>query len=652
MKNFISLFFVSILFVATSISQNKKEVLMTVNSQPVYVSEFTKVYNKNLDLVQDESQKDIDTYLGLFKDYKLKVAEAYAQKLDKNPSYTREFSEYQDQLSRNYILENTAKEELAREAYERSKEEIKAAHILIKVGFDDTSQDTLVAYNKIKEIRQKALNGEDFSALAKKNSEEPNADKTGGSLEYFTVFNLVYPFETEAYNTKVGQISKIVRTSYGYHIIKVLDRRDRAPFIKVSHIMIGTKGGERTFDPEERVNEIYKKLQQGESFESLAKQFSDDKSSAKNGGALNKFSKGDLRSPEFENAAYSIKKVGEYTRPIKTDFGWHIIRLDQNFGTPSFEDEKDELEKRVSEGDRSKVVTNAINEQIKNKYGFKKTSDVLPFFENLLSDEVLIRKWVLDSSFTGKEKIIFTIGKKNVTYLDFANFISSRQKTTRPYKNKAALVKDLYDEFETDELKNYFKEQLEFENEDYAAILNEYRNGLLIFDVMNKNIWDKAKNDTIALEKFYELHKSEYNWKARSKSEIVSANSKDLAKQVQALMNAGKSKDEIRDALNTDGKINVIVSGGSYEMGDKELPNNFVATVGVSEVYTVEDSFVVVHTTEVIAPSSKTFDEVKGKVISDYQNTLEQEWMQSLRNKYTINVNQKELKKVKKQLKK
>ena len=216
MKNFLSLFILVFLGATTVFSQNKKEVLMTINGDPVYTNEFKRVYKKNLDLVQDESQKDIDGYLNLFVDYKLKIAEAQAQKLDEESTYKREFSKYRDQLSRNYLFEDKVTEELAKEAYERGKFDIAASHILIRTDYESVPQDTLAAYNKIKSIRERALKGEDFTTLAKTYSEEPGASERAGDLGYFSVFTMVYPFETAAYNTPVGEISDIVRTSFGY----------------------------------------------------------------------------------------------------------------------------------------------------------------------------------------------------------------------------------------------------------------------------------------------------------------------------------------------------------------------------------------------------------------------------------------------------
>ena len=651
MKNFISVFILVLLSTTTVFSQNKKEVLMTIDGKPVYAKEFMRVYNKNLDLVQDEAQKDIDGYMDLFIDYKLKIAEAEAQGLDKESAYKSEFSKYRDQLSRNYLFEDKVTEELAKEAYERGKEDISASHILIRVDYESVPQDTLAAYNKIKSIRERALKGEDFTQLAKNYSEEPGAKESGGNLGYFSVFSMVYPFENAAYSTKVGEISKIIRTSFGYHILKVSDRRSKLPKIAVSHIMISDKKGARTFNPEERINELYTLLKQGESFESLAKQFSDDKNSAVKGGKLNPFTKGDLRAAEFEDAAYELKNVGDISKPVKTDFGWHIIRFDEKLSAESFDQQKESLEKKVTEGDRSKIVTNAINNKIKEKYGFKKGESFLPYFDTYVDNEVLKRKWTMTPIPSTEDKTLFTIGNKKLGYTDFANFISTRQKTTRPYKQKEALLVDLYDEFETENLKDYFKENLEDENEDYAAILTEYRDGLLIFDVMNKNIWQKAKNDSIGLQAYYNKTKQDYQWKQRVDAEIYSATSEMLAQQIQKMLMEGKTAEEIKAVINTNEKVNVLITPGLFEVGQHELPNNLEIKEGVSNVYANNDSFVVVSVKQIIAPGEKSLDEVMGKVLSNYQNDIEVRWMQDLRSKYKVEVNKKTLKHVKKELK-
>lgn len=651
MRNFSTLFLLAFLSTITVFSQNKKEVLMTIDGKPVYASEFKRVYKKNLDLVQDDSKKNIDEYLNLFIDYKLKITEAEAQGLDKEPEYESEFLKYRDQLSRNYLYEVKITEDLAKEAYERGKEQVNATHILIKVDYEAVAQDTLKAYNKIKSIREKALEGEDFKALAKKYSEEPGAKERGGELGYFTVFSMVYPFENAAYNTKVGEVSEIIRTGFGYHILKVNDRRQAQPKIVVSHIMISDKKGARDFNPEERINEIATMLKQGESFESLAKQFSDDKNSAIHDGQLKPFSKGDLRSEKFEEAAYALENRGDISEPIKTDFGWHIIRLDKKLEPQTFDQQREKLEKKVGEGDRSMVVIHAVNNTIKDKYGFSEGESYSPFFETYLGDDILKRRWVMTPISVEKDKTLFTIGTKNVTYTDFAKYIEDRQKTTRPYRSKETLLGDFYNEFETLALKNYFKERLADEDENYAGILSEYRDGLLIFDVMEKNIWDRGKNDSIGLQEYYNKTKNNYQWKQRVDADIYSATSQMSAQQIQKMLAEGTSSDEIKAVLNSDEKVNVLITPGVFEVDQEELPKNLEIKKGTSSIYPSNGSFVLVNIKEIIAPGVKSLDDVRGRVLSNYQNDIEESWMKSLHSKYKVEINKKTLKRIKKELK-
>ncbi|PVW13100.1 peptidylprolyl isomerase [Marixanthomonas spongiae] len=650
MNRYFIVLLLTVLVSNSVLGQDKKEVLLTIDGSPVYVSEFKRVYNKNLELVQDESQKSVDGYLDLFIDYKLKAAEAYAQNLDETRAYKNEFRKYQEQLSRNYIFENKVTEDLAREAFERGKEEINADHILIQVGYDAVPQDTLKAYNKIKEIRKKAVAGEDFEQLAKQYSEEPGAKERAGKLGYFSVFSMVYPFETGAYNTQEGEVSEIIRTRFGYHIIKVLDRREREPKISVSHIMISDNAGARTFDPEERINEVYAMLQQGKAFEDLAKQYSDDKNSAVKGGQLSPFAKGDLKSDKFETAAYNLKKPGDVSKPIKSEFGWHIIRLDSVLGKPTFEEEKDYLEKRVKEGSRSKIVSHAVNNKIKEKYGFSQKNNYSPFFNEFVTDEVMNRRWKYDTLPPSQDKVLFTIGERNVMYSDFAEYISERQRRMQLAKTKFKVISDMYDEFETQALKDYFRYKLEDENEQYAAVISEYRDGLLIFDLMEKNVWNKAKSDSVGLQKFYETHKKEYKWKKRYDVEIISATNKKTAQQAAKLFKKGKTGDEIKAQLNQGDTVNVILTTGMFEKGERELPMDFKGKKGVSEVYHQNDSYIVVNVKRTIPAGIKPLEQARGRVLSDYQNHIEKKWMESLHDKYNVTINKKALKGVKEAL--
>ena len=521
-------------------AQNKKNVLLTINSNPVYSSDFTKVFNKNLDLVVEESQKNVAGYLDLFIDYKLKITEAYAQELDKNQQYIKEFKKYEDQLAKKYIYDKRVVSKLVEEAYDRSLEEINAEHILVLSNLNDSPNDTLKAYNKIKEAHVKALKGENFTSLVIEYSEEPGAKKSKGKLGYFTAFQMVYPFENTAYNTNVGEISQITRTSFGYHIIKINDRRKKKPKINVSHIMIFSNKDKKAEDPEERINELYAMIMQGEPFEKIAKQFSEDKNTGVKGGQLKTFGPGDLKAPKFENAAYSIKNEGEIIAPIQSAFGWHIIRLNEKFSIPSFEEQKDDIEKKVKGGARALVVTQAINNKIIKKYGFKEGESYISYFNNFVNDSILSRKWTYSSIPLTENQILFIIGDHDVTYTDFAEYLRDNQKTIKKYINKESLLIDMYVKFKNETLKNYFKERLEVENTEYATIINDYRNGLLVYDVMNKNIWQIAKTDSTGLKDYYETKKNNYKWKKRLDVDIYSSSDEITTKQVQTLLMRGK----------------------------------------------------------------------------------------------------------------
>lgn len=650
MKKYFTLF-TALLLTISVFAQKKKDILLEIDNKPVYVNEFKRVYSKNLDLVQQESQRDIDGYLELFIDYKLKIAEAKNQKLDEKSEYLSEFEKYRNQLSRNFLAEDQLVSELAKEAFERGKEEIDASHILIRVGYEALPKDTLEAYNKIKAVREKALKGEDFAVLAQKNSEEPNAKETKGHLGYFTVMQMVYPFETEAYNTKVGEISNIVRSSFGYHIIKVHDRRERAPKIAVSHIMISDKQGARNFNPKERIEEILAMYKQGSSFEELAKEYSDDLATGRLGGALKAFRKGELRSDEFEEAAYGLKNAGDVSEPVQSAFGWHIIRLDEILAPESFEDQKEELEKKIATGDRAKSIVTTINKDIKKKYGFKNGSDYHAFFNTYVTDSILHRKWKRTPIATSDNKTLFKIGDKEVKFSDFAEYIESNQKTIRPTTDKEVLLANFYNDFETETLREYFKNRLEKENEDYAAVLNEYREGLLIFDVMEHNIWEKAKTDSIGIQNFYEKSKQNYRWKKRVSGDVFSTTSQIMAERVQTMLKGGKEAEEIKSELNAHGEINVMLTQGNFEIDQNILPENLELKEGVSSVYPRNGSFIVVNIQEILPEGIKDLDDVRGTVVSQYQNQVEKDWMESLHSKYQVKINEKTLKRLKKELK-
>lgn len=631
-----------------------KEVLFTINEKPYYTDEFQRVYNKNIDLVKDESQKDLNHYLDLFVGYKLKINKANKLGLQEGKSYQSELKTYRAQLSKNYLTDSKVTKELVQEGFERYMKEIKASHILILVDENALPADTLKAYKKAEEARSKALKGEDFANLAIQYSEDPSAKENKGELGYFSAFRMVYPFETAAYTTPKGQISKIVRTRFGYHIIKVEDVRENRGELTVAHIMIlkpQNQTAEETEKGKKTIQDIYTKLQQGENFESLAKQFSQDKSSASKGGVMNRFGAGQLSSEEFENAAFALKNVNDYSAPVESSFGWHIIKLIEKHQVKNLEEMQSELENKISRDERSRLIANSVTDKLKKKYTVKKNEKLYTAIAKTVTDKFYTKDWTLPQSTKALEGDLVTInGKKAVSGTEFLTFLDVKQKEDNKLKPLKKLLDKKYEEFVDVKLNEYYNDNLENEFPEFAAVMDEYRDGLLLFDLMEKEIWEKAKTDSIGLQNFYENNKQNYKWGNRVDAQVFSSTKKDVAKKAQKFLKQGKSADYIKEKLNVKGAVDIIANEGIFDENSDALPKGKKEN-GISDVIQEGDYFFVMKINKHLETGPKTFEEAKGKVINDYQQFLEEKWVGDLKQEFKININQPVFEKVKKQMK-
>ena len=411
--------------------KNTKEVLFTIGDKPYYTDEFKRVYNKNIDLVKDESQKDLTQYLELFIGYKLKVNKANDLGLQKNEKYTSELKGYRTQLSKNYFTDSKVTDVLVNEGYSRSLKEVRASHILINCDENAAPADTLIAFNKAKDLRERANNGEDFGKLAQEFSQDPSAKDNKGDLGYFSAFRMVYAFENAAFKTPKGNISNPIRTRFGYHIIKVVDNRDNRGEVTVAHIMVmkpAVDNKENQDKAETSINDIYKKFLAGEKFDALAKLYSEDKASASKGGTLNKFGSGQLSSMEFEDAAFALTKENPVSKPVKSAFGWHIIQLIEKHLPKSLADSKLELEEKIGKDERSRLITSSLNDKLRKKYTIKKDVKAYANVQKAVTDAFYDSKWELPTNvkdFLGK---LVSIQESNITH-------------TNPVANNLYLVK-------------------------------------------------------------------------------------------------------------------------------------------------------------------------------------------------------------------
>ncbi len=651
MKYFVVLFLIG--FQSLLVAQNaKKEVLFSIDDRSFYNDEFARIYNKNIDLVKDESQKDLNQYLELFIGYKLKIAKAYKLELDKSPKYISELASYRTQLSKNYLTDSKVTQELLDEAYARYNNEIKASHILILADENASPADTLKAYNQIAEIRKKIQNGADFETVAAETSQDPSAKENKGNLGYFSVFRMVYPFESAAYNTKKGEVSKIIRTKFGYHIIKVYDIRKNRGEISVSHIML-MKQADAALEEKSKItiNDIYKKIQQGEEFGALAKQFSEDKSTSDKNGEINRFASGQLSSAEFEDMAFSLTKEKPLSVPFQSDFGWHIIKFKEQFPVKTLAELTSELEEKIKKDERSRKITISVNSKLRKEFPIQRDNKLYAAVKKATVVGLKLETWKkpTDKSF---DKNLFSIQNNAIAASKFVDFLDNQQKGFRNSNiNENALVDNTYEQFVDKELNQYYNDNLETKFPEFGFIMDEYRDGLLLFDLMEKEIWEKSKNDSIGLQKFYEVNKEKYRWNNRIDAAIYSSTKIEVIKKAQKMLKDKNSAESIKEKLNTAGKVEIMENQGIYEMQNAIVPKNVKFELGISDIVKQGDYYFITKVNKLLPEGLKKIEECKGKLVNDYQQYLEENWVVGLKKEFKLQVNQDVFEKAKKTIK-
>lgn len=620
--------------------QIDKKILFTINEKPFYTDEFVRVYNKNLDLVKDESQKDLVNYLDLFVGYKLKVEKALKEGLNNNVSYQNELKTHRDQLAKSYLNDSEVTQKLLQEAYERYKYEVKASHILLSLEENALPADTLKVYNKAIEIRNRVLKGEDFGKLAQEFSIDPSAKENKGDLGYFSVFKMVYPFESAAYNTPIGSVSMPVRTQFGYHLIQTVDKRTNRGEVTVKHIMIVDKEGSLE-TAEKKINDIYAKLVAGENFEELAKAHSNDTSSSQRGGLMPSFKGGDIAVEEFENEAFGLKNNGDFSKPFKTRIGWHIVKLESKKGIEPFADLQFQFEGRIARDSRSQKIQIAMSDKAKTTYSYTTNKANIEALVKAIDEKKFNYAWSLDEKNPLNNKPVVTINKDKVLNVkEFVNFLTLQTKYSSNFKPISKFVATSLDKFIDTQIVAYYDDKLESRNSEFKNIVDEYKDGLLIFELLEKDIWTAAKSDTIALQSFYNKNIANYILPKRYDAEIFSTTDKNVAKKMAKLIKKGKDSDTIKSTFNSKEKVQVLTRKDIFAYNDPALPQPIDDKKTISNLIQEKEYFYIVKINEVLPQSQLSFEDVKSRVISDYQIELESGWVNRLKNEFNVKLDQ------------
>ena len=623
-------------------AQEKSDpVLMKISNEPISKSAFEKIYKKNNTTKENlADKKTLEEYLELFINYKLKVKEAESLKLDTSPSFKSELQNYRKQLAAPHLSDKEVTDKLMHEAYDRLKKDIHASHILVRVGPDALPKDTLVAYNKIIKIAERVKKGENFNQLAKEVSEDASAKENGGDLGYFTALLMVYPFENAAYNTQAGELSKVVRTKYGYHLLFVYEIRPAMGQYRVAHIMVKSP---KNFTPEDtlkakaKIDEIDQKLKGGEKFEDLVTQYSDDQSSSKKGGELPLFGTGRMVA-EFERAAVALKKDGDISEPIRTPFGWHIIKRLEKKDLSSYEDMQSELKTKISRDSRSEMSRSVLISKIQKEYQFTEFPAARAEVFSGIDSTYLEGKWNA-GKISNLDKPVFKILNRNYTQRELAKYLADHQSKRKGADLNSSLHTN-YEQFVNESCISLKESRLELEIPEFKSLMDEYRDGILLFELTDQKVWTRAVKDTLGLQQFYAKNKSNYMWTERAEASIYTCANAEIAGNVKKLLQKGDLTDEqIQEEINKNSQLDLSITSGTYQKGENAFLDSVSWTKGITPSKNVNKSVVLARIKNILKAQPKLLEDAKGLVTADYQGFLEKEWIEQLRKKYPVSVN-------------
>jgi len=630
-------------FVFTTNAQDSNEVLFELDEDSFMVGPFVDSFQKNSDLVAS-TKDDLEDYLQLYINFRLKIKSAYDQELDTLQSFQKEFNTYYKQIADSYISNGKVTEAMVKEAYDRTRTEVRASHILLNLSKYD--EDTAKVYNKALMLMKRAENGDDFGMLAKQNSEDPSARLNEGNLNWFNAFKMVYEFEDAAYKLDVGEISKPVKSDFGYHIIMKTGERASKGKLKTAHILIVKKDSIQ--DPKEQIEKIYLKVENGDDFHDLAKQYSDDTSTAAEGGYVPAFGIGGLNSKTYENEAFRMENIGDYTKPFQTKFGWHIVKLIEVEPIQSYQDLKEDLKKRLKSSSRSKLLVSKIKDDLEARYEVTINEAARSYFLKALDSTFNKMKWRFLPSENMPKTYVIKVEEREVDFKTFGEYLERQQRNLSKLPEHKIVIEDALNDLVYNELLAHHKTQLVKIDQNFANRIEEYKNGILIFDFMLTNVWDPISKDTLLQRDYYASNQDEFVTDLKIEGQLYSSSSKSSIKEVRSRLKKKKSQDSISILLPDDVMLEqVLISKSS-----PKIPKAFKFKEGVSPIYKHLDQYLVMNAIEEKPSFIPEFNNVSGKIISNLQEKREEQLISNLRDQYPIKINKSVLGKVKQKFEK
>ena len=620
--------------------------LLTIGGKPVDKDELIYLLskgNKSEPGTPGMSREEFDENLDLFINYKLKVREAEAKGLDQTDEFLREFESFRENLKAPFLIRNSLEEGELRKAYSRMQEIIRASHILLQFPPNATKDDSLIVLRMALKLEEEIKDGGNITELAVDYSDDPSAQVNKGDLGYFTALQMVQPFEDASYNLQPGQVSSPVLTNFGYHIIKVQDRQPNPGQVRVSHILVRIDEdlpGSQDL-AKRKVADIYNEIQKESTiWEDIVKNYSEDPASSQKGGMLPWFSVGSM-IPEFEIAAFSLTEIGEVSPPILTRYGYHILRLEDKKPVESFESMEESIRSRILRDSRSTMIQSQVMAIQKSRYNFDENEINVSKLRSELNN---ISKSTFTQTLTEKglaSSQLFSLQGKNYTAQDLADFMDAEDITLR---SKTGLFDAWYERFAASELNKAEEADLATNNKEYRMLLKEYRDGILLFSLMNDEVWQKGLLDSLAQKTFYEKHIEDYQWAARANAYIVKVLDMTQLDAARKLLQDKPLTDELITAFESDfqasNPLAFQTEKGNIEYREHPVLSKADMNASYQELE-ANGHLNIVLIGEKTPAGAKKFEETRGLVIRDYQEYLDKSLIESLRKKYPIKVNPK-----------
>lgn len=639
----------------TLFAQRTDAVLFTINGKPTYVSDFNYIYLKNNGAKADYSRKSLDEYLDLYTKFKLKVQQARDMKIDSIPSLRQELNGYRRQLADSYLMDKEVLERLTREAYERKKQDIDINHLFIAVPQNAAPKDTLIAYNKAQEVLKQLKAGKNFEELVKQYSDEKSGKTNGGRLGYLTAMlpNGFYELETAIFSTPKGKTSNAVRSNVGYHIVRVNEARPARGEVEIAHILVRKAEGQ-IYDTKakEAIEAIYKKvIEPNAKFDEIARTASQDEISAPSGGNIGAFGIGQYESA-FEDAAFALAKNGDIAKPVETSIGWHIIKRISKRSDDTYENTRRNLQEVIQKDTRYNIAKASVLNRIKMEAEYAEYKAEVAAFVKSLDSQFLTYAWKGDRK--NAQRTLFTLGKNTYTLGDFMTHIEQnpmRRMQLGTGDNMDFVANTIYQEFVNSKAMEYEEARLGDKYPEYRSLLNEYEEGILLFETAKQKVWDKASQDTTGLKAFFAQNQAKYKWDDRASIVTYTFKGTD-PKQIDKIRNLARKNmpSEVLKKFNTDKNAALLsFTEATIEKGKNPAIDKLAWKKGIMTDASVDKmanatTFQVIQ--QIVPAAPKSLKDARGYAVADYQDYLEKEWVNELRTKYKVELNKENYEKM------